>query len=101
MRLKELRGSTSQTFLAKKLNIPQPTYSKYERGDREPNIELLCKIADYYGVSLDYLCEHKAKNQDLGYLTQPQIEIIRILKQLNEQNTIRALGYLGGLLAGQ
>jgi transcriptional regulator with XRE-family HTH domain len=28
---------------------------KYERGEREPSLSALVLIADYYGVSLDYL----------------------------------------------
>lgn len=30
-------------------------YSKYETGDREPSITVLSRLADYYGVSVDYL----------------------------------------------
>ena len=61
MRLKELRKSKglTQDELASSLNIQQQTYGKYELNKREPDIQTLCKIADYYGVSLDYLCEHE------------------------------------------
>ena len=102
MRLKELRGNKTQTEIAKCLNIPQTTYSNYENGISEPSIKKLIEIADFYKVSLDYLCSHDTTSkQDLGYLTDTQIQIIKIIKQLNEQNTIQAFGYLSGLLAGQ
>lgn len=29
---------------------------RYERGEQEPNIESAAKIADFFGVSMDYLC---------------------------------------------
>ena len=31
------------------------SYIRYERGEREPNVSALWKIADFYGVSVDYL----------------------------------------------
>ena len=57
MRLKELRRSKgiSQLKLAMDLNTNQNTISRYETGEREPGILELIKIADYFGVSVDYL----------------------------------------------
>lgn len=59
MRLKELRKSKgiSQLKLALDLNTNQNTISRYENGEREPGIRELIMIADYFGVSLDYLLE--------------------------------------------
>lgn len=61
MRLRELRLATGmqQQEAAKKLNIPGSTYAGYERGEREPRINVLIKLADYFHVSVDYLIEHK------------------------------------------
>ena len=44
-----------QIDMAKIFNISKSTYSTYETGAYEPNIELLKKIADYFGCSIDYL----------------------------------------------
>lgn len=57
MRLKELRKKKgiSQLRLATDLNTTQNTISRYETGEREPGIEELLKIADYFNVSVDYL----------------------------------------------
>ena len=41
--------------MAMDLNTNQNTISRYENGEREPSISDLIKIADYFGVSLDYL----------------------------------------------
>ena len=59
MRLKELRKSKkiSQLKLAMDLNMNQNTISRYETGEREPGINELIKIADYFNVSIDYLLE--------------------------------------------
>ena len=57
VRLKELRKKkgVSQLKLATDLNTTQNTISRYETGEREPGINELIKIADYFNVSVDYL----------------------------------------------
>lgn len=102
MRLKELRklNKLNQTEVANMLNVAQTTYGGYELETSEPNIETLCKLADYYGVSLDYLCGHDYSN-DLGYLTTQEKEFLKTYLQLNAQNRIKIAGYALGLLAGQ
>ena len=57
MRLKEIRKAKgiSQLKLAIDLNTSQNTISRYETGEREPGIDELIKIADYFSVSIDYL----------------------------------------------
>ena len=59
MRLREIRKSKgiSQLKLAMDLNTNQNTISRYETGEREPGINELIKIADYFNVSIDYLLE--------------------------------------------
>ena len=59
LRLKALRKEKgiSQLKLAMDLNTNQNTISRYETGEREPGINELIKIADYFNVSIDYLLE--------------------------------------------
>lgn len=45
----------SQKEIAEKINISQRAYAHYEKGDREPSIETLIKLADFYKVSMDYI----------------------------------------------
>lgn len=56
-RLKFLRVSKdlSQMDLAKQLKISKSSINMYERGEREPGIETLEAIADFFNVDLDYL----------------------------------------------
>lgn len=56
-RIKLLRESKdiSQIDLCKVLLIGQSTMSEYENGVRQPPVSVLIKIADYFGVSIDYL----------------------------------------------
>ena len=50
------RGYT-QKQVAEYLNIKQNTYSQYEIGVLNYPIEVLMKLADFYGVSVDYLLD--------------------------------------------
>lgn len=56
-RLRELREARNYTQLkvALDLNLNQNSISRYENGTREAGYELLCRFADYYGVSVDYI----------------------------------------------
>ncbi len=57
MRLRDLREDhdLTQKELGEAINLPQRTYSSYETGNRMIPPEVLCALADFYGVSVDYL----------------------------------------------
>ena len=57
LRIRDLREDSDlkQKDLAAHLHISQNTYSQYETGIRSIPLETIVKIADYYGVSVDYL----------------------------------------------
>lgn len=57
MRLKELRKERklNQQAVADALNCSQSVYSRYENGSYEPPIDVLIRLADFYGVTLDEL----------------------------------------------
>ena len=59
MNLKKIRKEKgiSQLKLAMELNMSQNTISRYETGEREPGINELIRIADYFNISIDYLLE--------------------------------------------
>jgi len=56
-RLKALRleRKLKQNQVAKALEISPQRYSYYETGDRQPDNEMLIKLAQYFEVSVDYL----------------------------------------------
>lgn len=53
-----------QQELADYLNIKQTTYSKYELGKINIPIEVFIKLADYYGVSIDYIVGRNTETKD-------------------------------------
>lgn len=52
----------SQAQLARELKISTSAVGMYEQGRREPSLELLANIADYFGVSIDFLVTGKPGN---------------------------------------
>lgn len=56
-RIRELRedNDLTQTTIGKKINIPQRTYAYYESGERMVPPQVLCALADFYNVSVDYI----------------------------------------------
>lgn len=57
LRLRSLRDEVgiTQQELVDKLFLTQKTINSYETGRTQPNIETLCKIADIFDTSVDYL----------------------------------------------
>ncbi len=55
--LQEIRKARgfSQLKVAIDLNISREALSYYENGKRSPDIEMLVKLSEYFGVSIDYL----------------------------------------------
>lgn len=57
MRLRDLRlnQGLSQKVIADYLGCSTVVYSRYETGSREPSMDTLMRLADYFNVSIDYL----------------------------------------------
>ena len=53
----------TQEELAAYLNMTQTNYSKYELGKINIPIEVFIKLADYYGVTIDYLVGRVKKRE--------------------------------------
>lgn len=75
------RGLT-QIELSKNLNINRATYAHYETGRREPDIETLKLLADYFNVSVDYLLG----NSDYKIAPSSKVDtpVEKISKSLND-----------------
>lgn len=57
LQLKELREKAgySQYSFANKFGVAQSTVGGWESGKREPNFETTIRLAEFFGVSIDYL----------------------------------------------
>ena len=73
-RLLELRRSIglSQAKLGKELNANQSAINRYENNQSSPPVDLLCRYADFFDVSLDYICCRTDKPQGKLYEHKPR-----------------------------
>lgn len=62
--LREKQGK-QQIEIADALGISRVTYNRYEKDNREPNLETLIKIADYFSVTTDFLLGIENEKQHL------------------------------------
>lgn len=54
-RLREIRGIRTRTGVARELGISYSALAFYENGEREPSGRVKKKLADYYGVPVEFL----------------------------------------------
>lgn len=99
LKLKQLREEVglSQKDLAQKLGIAYKNYNTYELGRAMPDIATLIDIANFYHVSLDYLCDNNFHRIELGYLTENKECIIRAVKGINDVEAGKVLSFICGL----
>ena len=64
-RIRDMRedADLKQKDLAEYLKCTQVCYSCYENGRRNIPVEIVVKLADYYGVSVDYLLGRTDKRE--------------------------------------
>ena len=55
LKLLRKQNQLTQKEIAKQLGVSVQCYQGYETGYRQPTPDMLCKIADILGVSVDYL----------------------------------------------
>lgn len=65
-RIRELRKNhnLTQKDFADIMGMSRGAINKYETGERTPDIYTLIKFANYFGVSMDYLVDHKVSTKE-------------------------------------
>lgn len=94
MILKEIRKAKgiSQDKAAEDLGISLRAYQNYEYGAREPNLEMLNKLADYFEVTVDYLLGREKAPDPFGELnlsTEDEREVLA--KYMSLPENVRAI----------
>ena len=103
-RLKSLRRESglSQQDFAKQLGTSKSSINMYERGEREPGLEMLEAMADYFNVDMDYLLgksTHKSKSAWLEGVehmacndTAQKIKSLRLSQNLTLEQVANEVG---------
>ncbi len=99
MRLKELRVNRNllQRDVADVLNCSTTVYCRYEKGEREPPFDIIFRLADYYGVSVDYLLGREESKNDVPKEKTPadkRAEAKTLLESMTDEQYQSALQYL-------
>lgn len=86
-RIKQLRVDNNllQKEIAKILNVPKNTYGAWERGNNEPSVDIIIKLADFYQISTDYLLNREEED---GRIIVQEIELPSDEKKVLEKYRI-------------
>ena len=83
--LREAKGMSAREA-AKQIGVPPTTYHNWEKGEREPNSDMLIKLADFFGVSIDYMIgrseERAAKH--LTAATGEEDDLLRLFRRMSD-----------------
>ena len=83
-RLKELRKQKklTQQQLGDVVHVSKVSISGYERGERSPDRETLTALADYFGVSTDYLLGRSPEKKYYSLNSKDEKDIASDLEQM-------------------
>ena len=71
--------------VSKETGISQTTFIEWRQGKYTPKLDKLQKIADYFGVSVDYLLGNEPKEKPAGQTTdEPNEKILKFVEILRE-----------------
>lgn len=84
-RLRRERGMT-QAELAQRLGVSKSSISMYERGNREPELDLLERMADLFGVSVNAMLGRSEPE-----LVNSDPALTEYLEQLRDRPELRML----------
>ena len=94
-RIRELREDSdlTQKDVAQALYMQLTQYRRYETGERAVSLELATQIAQFYGVSLDYLAGLTSKNsaEDAYNLNNEEKNLLSCFRNLTPINQGRVL----------
>jgi len=76
----------SQRQASLELGISQALLSHYENDAREPKLEFVIKISDYYNVTTDYILGQTKERQDGATRLSAQVnEIVNSLEEIRKK----------------
>lgn len=100
IRLLREKRRMSQQMLAIELNVTQAMVSKYELGTYEPDVFIIRRLTEIFGVSSDYLLEISDEKTCIpkSGLSEDEKELLFDFKRLDNFQKAKLQTYLQGLL---
>ena len=75
----------SQSKVAKDLGISQALLSHYENGAREPKLDFVIKICDYYDISADYVLSRDQRRKPPNFPSSKGFENVNELVSVTSE----------------
>lgn len=87
------RDRLSQAEIAERFNLGSNTIGSYERGDREPTLDCLLKLSQFFNVTVDDLLTKDLRPQ--GSLLSNNLKFLQKTAGYTQTDMARLLGYKG------
>lgn len=87
-RLREQHGLSTRA-LGELIGTSNATISRYETGKRDPDLVLVYNMAQYFGVTVEYLC-----GEDINPNKENLLEMYSILSEDAKLDVIKYITYL-------
>lgn len=100
--LRQLRKQKkiNQATLADAIGMSQATIASWEKGTRKPDAETVAQLADYFGVTIDYLMGRDETAHQQPEPVDEQLQLFRsLLSQMNDDQRERAAEYMRFLIS--
>ena len=68
------KNNTNPLRVAKEIGVPKSIVYEWKKGEREPSVENIQKLADHFGVSIEYLLDRQ------GSYFEDENELILMLR---------------------
>lgn len=102
--LRQLRKQKkiNQASLADAIGMSQATIASWEKGTRKPDAETVAQLADYFGVSIDYLMgREEPPKEEPTSRDERRAKMEEILRRMPQDKYDQALAILEVLAAEQ
>ena len=93
--LRKQRG-WSQQQLARQIGTSGPIIGRYERGEMTPSVEVAKKLADTFGITLDYLVDDTGRLAEIK--DQAMLKRLTQIEQLDQEEKKTIVQVIDSLL---
>lgn len=101
IKIKEIRTKKGllQKQVATAAGLHPANYNKMEKGDREPSLQALTKIAQLFAMSLDQIIHYEGDiPQEVSTQDKTLAERIKLIEQLDQEDQQALLRVIDGML---
>lgn len=98
--LKILREERNLTLreMAALINVSNNAISQWENGKRQPDNQMLIKLADFFDVSIDFLLNRKYEQNKYSFKTELHEELFNLINQLDNRYLYQVKGFVLGCI---